>query len=137
MVTIRMESNISNVEEQLNQVLTIKAFLEAIPGLHRALAGAKSALLVKIRALCDPDITMSILLTIRTVIESDVTFMKSPLDMRNQRAFAVKSGIDGLLDVSRQTYKELTEEIHVHTDEIQSLLHHLFVHFLCIVMILG
>lgn len=44
--------------------------------------------------------------------------MKTPLDLRNQRTFAVKSGINGMLDVARQTYKELTEEIHQHVDEL-------------------
>lgn len=52
------------------------------------------------------------------VIEPDVTYTKSPLDLRNQRTFAVMSGISGMLDVARQTYKELTEEIHQHVDEI-------------------
>lgn len=44
--------------------------------------------------------------------------MKSPLDLRNQRAFAVKSGLSGILDVARQTYKELTEVIHQYSDDV-------------------
>ncbi|KAG5770489.1 hypothetical protein H9Q72_002654 [Fusarium xylarioides] len=56
--------------------------------------------------------------TIRQTIEADVTYMKSALDLRNQRTFAVKAGINGMLDVARQTYKELTEDIHQHIDAL-------------------
>ena len=41
-----------------------------------------------------------------TVINENITFSKQPLDLRNQRTYAVKSGVNGLLDVARQTYKE-------------------------------
>lgn len=96
----------------------IKGFLESIPELYRAVGPAHSELLVKIRDKCHLEITTPTLLSIRKVIEGDVTYMKSPLDLRNSRTFAVKSGISGILDVARQTYRELTEEVHGLVDEI-------------------
>lgn len=111
-------TDVQQVEEQINQVLMVKSFLEAIPELYNALTPANSTLLVKIRELCRPEISGRILRIIRQTIEADVTYMKTPLDLRNQRTFAVKSGINGMLDVARQTYKELTEEIHQHVDEL-------------------
>lgn len=96
----------------------MKSFLEAIPELFSALQPATSALLVKIRELCRPEMTRSSLYKIRQTIEADVTYMKTALDLRNQRTFAVKAGISGMLDVARQTYKELTEDIHNHVDEL-------------------
>lgn len=102
------------LEEQNSQVLLVKSFLEATITLHRALAPATSELLIKQRDLCRQDITFAIMREISTVIEPDVTFAKSALDIRNQRTFAVKSGIDGMLDMCRQTYKEVTEDIHAH-----------------------
>lgn len=96
----------------------IKSFLEAMPELHIALSTAESDLLVKAARYCHPGITSPVLKEIREVIEADVTYMKSPLDQRNQRTFAVKAGINGMLDVARQGYKELTEEIHQHVDDI-------------------
>ena len=39
-------------------------------------------------------------------INEDITYQTQPLDLRNQRTYAVKSGVNGLLDVARQTYKE-------------------------------
>ncbi|KAL7960411.1 muts domain V domain-containing protein [Trichoderma compactum] len=118
LVIIRNVTGVSVVEEQLTQILMIKSFLESVPDLYRALHPAKSDLLVKIRNLCRPETTVPILLNIKRVIEPDVTYMKSPLDLRNQRAFAVKSGISGMLDVARQTYRELTDAIHAYSDHI-------------------
>ncbi|KPM34986.1 MutS 4 [Neonectria ditissima] len=118
LIIVPSSGDIQQVEEQINQVLMVKSFLEAIPELYAALEPATSVLLVKIRHLCRPEIRRRTLETIRKTIEADVTYMKSPLDLRNQRTFAVKAGISGMLDVARQTYKELTEEIHKHIDEL-------------------
>ncbi|KND89999.1 MutS protein [Tolypocladium ophioglossoides CBS 100239] len=118
LITVPSDRNMPQMEEQISQILMLKSFLEAVPELHKALTTAQSPLLVKILDLCRPDVTAPILAQIRKIIEADVTYMKSPLDLRNQRTFAVKAGISGMLDVARQTYKELTEEIHQHVDEI-------------------
>ncbi|ENH63259.1 MutS protein like protein 4 [Fusarium oxysporum f. sp. cubense race 1] len=109
------------IQEQINQVLMIKSFLESIPELHTALGPANSVLLAKVRELCRPEITSHSLNTIRQTIEADVTYMNSALDLRNQRTFAVKAGINGMLDVARQTYKELTEDIHQHIDVLNEV----------------
>lgn len=118
LIIVSPDAGMMQMEEQIGQILMVKSFLESAPDLHRALGSAQSALLIKIRDLCRPEVTVPILAGIRTVIEADVTYMKSPLDLRNQRTFAVKAGISGMLDVARQTYKELTEEIHQHVDEL-------------------
>ncbi|KAM0240700.1 hypothetical protein ACHAP5_007905 [Fusarium lateritium] len=114
-------ADVQQVEEQINQVLMIKSFLESIPELYTALGPATSVLLVKIRELCRPEITSQSLNKIRQTIEPDVTYMKSALDLRNQRTFAVQAGINGMLDVARQTYKELTEEIHKHLEALNEV----------------
>jgi DNA mismatch repair protein MSH4 len=118
LIIVPTSGDVQQVEEQINQVLMVKSFLEAIPELYAALQPATSALLTKIRGLCRPEIRRHTLDMIRRTIEADVTYVKSPLDLRNQRTFAVKAGISGMLDVARQTYKELTEEIHKHVDEL-------------------
>lgn len=82
----------AQMEEQIGQILMVKSFLESVPVLYRALVPAQSALLVKIRDLCRPDVTGPILASIRAIIraiETDVTYMK----FRNQRTFAVKADI--------------------------------------------
>ncbi|KAG9250345.1 muts domain V-domain-containing protein [Emericellopsis atlantica] len=118
LIIVNKNSDVRHVEEQINQVLMMKSFLEAIPELYQALVPARSPLLTKARDICHPEITGGTLDRIRQVIEADVTYTRSPLDLRNQRTFAVKAGISGMLDVARQMYKELTEEIHKHVDEV-------------------
>ncbi|KAF4127029.1 DNA mismatch repair protein MSH4 [Geosmithia morbida] len=120
-IIVHNETDLLHVEEKMNQVLMIKSFLEAVPELHTALEPASSALLIKIRDLCHPEIICLALDKIRHVIEADVAYTTSPLGLRNQRTLAVKSGISDMLDVSRQTYKELTEEIHKHIDRLNEL----------------
>lgn len=99
----------------------VKSFLEAAKELHAAMAPAASPLLLKIRELCGLEKIAAILQKINTLIEPDVTFTKSALDLRNQRTFAVRSGISGILDVSRQAYKELTEEIHQYVERLNGM----------------
>ncbi|CAJ0549703.1 Ff.00g033160.m01.CDS01 [Fusarium sp. VM40] len=121
LIIVPTSADVQQVEEQINQVLMIKSFLESIPEVYTALGPATSVLLVKIRELCRPEITSQSLNKIRQTIEPDVTYMKSALDLRNQRTFAVKAGISGMLDVARQTYKELTEEIHKHLEALNEV----------------
>jgi DNA mismatch repair protein MSH4 len=52
------------------------------------------------------------------VINEDTTYAKQPLEIRNQRTYAVKSGINGLLDVARTAYKEATEDAYQHCTEL-------------------
>ncbi|KAI9487454.1 MAG: muts domain V-domain-containing protein [Benjaminiella poitrasii] len=48
-----------------------------------------------------------------SVINEDVVdVQKTSLGIRNQKCYAVKAGVNGLLDVARQTYKETTEDIY-------------------------
>ncbi|KAH6707329.1 DNA mismatch repair protein MutS [Verticillium dahliae] len=107
-------------EFALNQVIMIKAFLASVPNIYQALGPAQCHLLVKIRDLCRPEMTQQVQDLISEAINADVTLMKSPLEMRNARMFAVKSGYNGLLDVARQTYKECTEDVHRYVADLNN-----------------
>ncbi|KUL87658.1 hypothetical protein ZTR_05885 [Talaromyces verruculosus] len=39
-------------------------------------------------------------------LNDDVVYQRKPLNLRNQRTYAVKTGVNSLLDVARQAYKE-------------------------------
>lgn len=45
-------------------------------------------------------------------INADVAYQSQPLDLRNQRTYAVRSGVNGLLDVARKTYDESCQEVY-------------------------
>jgi DNA mismatch repair protein MSH4 len=65
-------------EQSINNILMLKGFVQYIPSLFEALTGANSS---KIAATVE---------YIRGVINEDVTYQKAPLDLRNQRTYAVK-----------------------------------------------
>lgn len=113
----------------------LKTFVQAIRPLYEVLTGARSNLLTTIRENCRPDNVNPTIQLISEVINDDVTYQKTPLDLRNQRTYAVKviystymyvrwywsitqSGVSGLLDVARQTFKEATEDVHQHVADI-------------------
>jgi DNA mismatch repair protein MSH4 len=77
-------------EQSINNILMLKGFVQYIPSLFEALTGANSDLLVMIRENCHPSKIAATVEYIRGVINEDVTYQKAPLDLRNQRTYAVK-----------------------------------------------
>lgn len=61
---------------------------------------------------------MPVLELINNYINEDTSYAKQPLELRNQRNYAVKSGVNGLLDVARTTYKEAMEDAYQHATEL-------------------
>jgi DNA mismatch repair protein MSH4 len=74
----------------INNILMLKNFVQAIRPLYEMLTGARSDLLVTIRDSCRPDHVDPTIKLISEVINEDVTYQKTPLDLRNQRTYAVK-----------------------------------------------
>ncbi|KAI1811640.1 muts domain V [Poronia punctata] len=120
LVIIPQQSSIYSSEFAIDLVLKTKAFVTAIPPLNMALAAARSDLLRRIHELCRPELTQPVVDLIAGTVNDDVTAMKAPVDMRNQRTYAVKAGVHGLLDVARQTYKEATDDVYQHVEELSS-----------------
>lgn len=85
--------SISTSEFSIDIVLRIKAFVTAVPQLHEALSAAQTDLLKRVYELCRAEMTQPVTDIITTTINEDVTAMKTPLDMRNQRTYAVKARI--------------------------------------------
>ncbi|TEY82963.1 hypothetical protein BOTCAL_0026g00260 [Botryotinia calthae] len=107
-----------NSEQDINNILMLKSFAHSIGPVFESLSGARSELLVQIRNNCRTEVVNSTIQFIDEVINEDVTYQKTPLDLRNQRTYAVKAGVSGFLDVARQTFKEATEDVHQHVTEI-------------------
>jgi DNA mismatch repair protein MSH4 len=68
----------------------LKSFVESAPKLFEALADARSELIVQIREFLRPENIDPTIQLITEVINDDVTYQKTPLDLRNQRTYAVK-----------------------------------------------
>jgi DNA mismatch repair protein MSH4 len=90
MIIIPKDPDIRHSEQSINNVLMLKTFVQCIPPLFEALTGARSVLLATIRENCrSPAIDPTVQL-IKEVINDDVNFANTPLDLRNQRTYAVK-----------------------------------------------
>jgi DNA mismatch repair protein MSH4 len=70
----------------------LKSFVHAVRPLREAIVSARSHLLVEIKELCRPECVQPTVALITAVINEDVTYQKTPLDLRNQRTYAVKVG---------------------------------------------
>ncbi|KAI8257658.1 MutS protein-like protein 4 [Colletotrichum sp. SAR11_239] len=118
LVLVPPQPSIAATESSMDNVLKVKAFVDGLPDLYQAMRPAVSPLLTKIRDLFRPEMIAPLRTLIYETIHEDVTHTKKALDQRNQRAFAVKAGVNGLLDVARQAYKENTEDVHKHVDQV-------------------
>ncbi|KAL0637754.1 MutS protein msh4 [Maublancomyces gigas] len=112
LITIPVKPSLKHSEQSVNNIIILKQTLSCVIPVYESLASARSELLVVIRTLCGADRIEPVMNLISDVINEDIAFSKSPLDLRNQRCYAVNSGVNGLLDVARQTYKEATEDVH-------------------------
>ncbi|ROT37153.1 muts domain V [Sodiomyces alkalinus F11] len=118
LVLIPKKPSLSAAEYAINDVVLTKTFLDAVPNIYEALASAESDLLCQIRGICGPDLTKPVREMIAEVIQEDIALMKSPLDMRNARMFAIKPTIDDLLDVARYVYRDVTQDIHSYVAQL-------------------
>ncbi|KAJ4370694.1 MutS protein msh4 [Neocucurbitaria cava] len=112
------KSTIQTTEQAINQVIMLKQFVNSVNPIYEALTGTRSTMLNNIRELCAPENVTLVQELIDRVINEDTTYAKQPLELRNQRTYAVKSGVNGLLDVARTTYKEATEDAYQHSTEL-------------------
>ena len=90
LVIVPSQPSIDSSAQVIDNILGVKAFITSIPALYEALGTARTDLLTRIREICRPEPTQPVIDLIAAIINEDVTAMKSPLDMRNQRTYAVK-----------------------------------------------
>lgn len=70
----------------------IKKFLLAVTPVYESLSPARCDLLSRVRELCRPEIMDPILDLITSTVNDDAVYVKKPMEMRNQRIYAVKVG---------------------------------------------
>ncbi|KAK5107362.1 hypothetical protein LTR62_001342 [Meristemomyces frigidus] len=117
LILVPVEPNIGYTEQAINNVIMLKSFVTLIKPVFEALTGSRCSMLQQIRTLCASDSVEVIMGLINTSINGDTQYASQPLDLRNQRTYAVRSGVNGLLDVARMTYKEaMTDALQHITD---------------------
>ncbi|KAG0157194.1 hypothetical protein PDIDSM_4379 [Penicillium digitatum] len=105
-ILVPTKRTIQYVEQSVNNVIMLKTYVSAIKNIFQALGAAQSDLLLTIRELCAPEGHRSIEELIVMTLNEHVAYQSKPLDLRNQRIYCVKAGVNSLLDVARHAYKE-------------------------------
>ncbi|EXC02119.1 MutS protein-4-like protein [Morus notabilis] len=97
----------------ISSVILLKTALDALPLLSKVLKEAKSFLLANIyKSVCENEKYALIRKRIGEMIDEDVLHTRVPFVARTQQCFAVKAGIDGLLDIARRSFCDTSEAIH-------------------------
>ncbi|KAG0237291.1 MutS protein msh4 [Actinomortierella wolfii] len=109
-VQVPSKPSIKHSEQAINNIIQLKHSLKLIHQLASSMAECKNKLFVTIHRLLTDSRLAYCLERINHVIEENVAFEKTAIGLRNQRCFAVKAGFNGLLDVARQTYKEIVND---------------------------
>ncbi|KAI3860073.1 hypothetical protein MKX03_012770 [Papaver bracteatum] len=108
----------------ISSIILLKTALEALPLLPKVLKDAKSSVLGNIyKSICENGKYASIRKSICDVIDENVLHARVPFVARTQQCFAVKAGIDGLLDVARQSFCDTSEAIHNLANKYREDLH--------------
>lgn len=96
---------------KINHIISIKHAVHVAISIGAELHDCQSSLLRDIHEICTNDGIKQVKALIDEVINEDCTWAMNAIDLRNQKCYAVKSGKNGLLDVSRKIYKVVMDEI--------------------------
>ncbi|KAL9433834.1 hypothetical protein AB3S75_028636 [Citrus x aurantiifolia] len=105
--------NAKKSQTLISSIILLKTALDALPLLAKVLKDAQSFLLANIyRSVSENEKYASIRKRIGEVIDEDVLHARVPFVARTQQCFAIKAGIDGLLDIARRSFCDTSEAVH-------------------------
>ncbi|KAF7241717.1 hypothetical protein EG68_10360 [Paragonimus skrjabini miyazakii] len=107
----KMLLNPQAAETRITRVIAIKNLLDLVPVLHNALGTVQSGLLTTYKELLSDPGYDNVLKKLCTVLHNDVRMSKGMLAMRSQKCFAIKEGINVILDVTRKAYSEQLDDV--------------------------
>ncbi|XP_062517164.1 mutS protein homolog 4-like [Corticium candelabrum] len=110
-VQIPKQETVKTAEHRIANVIDLKHTLELVEPLRDALRDGENSLLVAYEQSLDDPRYKLMIEEIDTVIHAETCHQKGALNKRTQKCFAVKSQINGLLDIARRTYTELVDDI--------------------------
>ncbi|KAJ8652676.1 hypothetical protein O0I10_011683 [Lichtheimia ornata] len=114
-VRIPTTQDLHYTESKINNVIRLKILLAAVKTVANSLEAynLNDLLGAILELLSDPKLAPDeFVQDINQVLHDDVGVQKTALGLRHQRCYAVKAGVNGLLDVARQSYKETMEDIY-------------------------
>jgi DNA mismatch repair protein MSH4 len=110
----------------IDTLIFLKQTLKVIPSLATALHDFIDVLpndvdVSKLMQALHTNLTSPVVNVLQELVDSAITestnFSKSAHEMRHQECFALKAGLDGLLDVARKSFLQTVEDIHEKVSE--------------------
>ncbi|KNE71791.1 hypothetical protein AMAG_16098 [Allomyces macrogynus ATCC 38327] len=111
-IHVEKTRTVKSAELNLVHLVHLRQLIAALRPLCTALAPARNVLLVEAHRVASDAVFEAMETTMAQVLEPDLAVQTTPIGIRNQRAFAVRTDMHGLLDVARQTYRETTRDIY-------------------------
>lgn len=90
LVILPVQGSLYRADQAINNILIVKKLITSVVPVFESLLPARCILLGQIRDTCRPEVVQPILNLINTIIDENATFVKTPLDLRHQRTYAVK-----------------------------------------------
>jgi DNA mismatch repair protein MSH4 len=106
-----METSLSILEKRVNHVIGLKHALELVEPLRTTLEAAESDFFEEARMALEDERFESVLTRVLEILNENAKVQKGSASMRLQRCFAIKSGVNGLLDVARRIYCEIVDDV--------------------------
>ncbi|KAF8568322.1 hypothetical protein P879_04370 [Paragonimus westermani] len=114
----KISLNPQTAETRITRVIAIKNLLDLVPVLHNALGTVRSGLLTTYKELLSDPGYDNVLKKLCTVLHNDVRLSKGMLAMRSQKCFAIKEGINVILDVTRKAYSEQLDDVTIEVSRL-------------------
>ncbi|CAO3606962.1 unnamed protein product [Cunninghamella echinulata] len=101
-------------ETKINKIILLKNTLITLRQISQILLNvySENTLLKKVGQILSNEKLDQFREIIDNTLNENIGYEKTSLGLRNQRCYAIKSGINGLLDVARQTYTETIQNIY-------------------------
>ncbi|CAK8673692.1 unnamed protein product [Clavelina lepadiformis] len=111
LVRIPKQNTDRSRENHITTCILLKHVLELVPALQDALVEGQCEIFQAYKATLHDVRFNHILELLETVIHKEARYQKGLLNMKTQRCFAVKSEINGVLDLCRKSYTEYIDDI--------------------------
>jgi DNA mismatch repair protein MSH4 len=105
--------NIATAQRNVTNLLSLKKLLELAAAIAPVLQSTRNELLVAIRNTLQDDVANKLRQIVSAVISAESSIGKKPdaVKLRGQLVFALRAGLDGMLDVARTAYLHSIEQM--------------------------
>ncbi|XP_066588700.1 mutS protein homolog 4-like [Prorops nasuta] len=106
-----LNNSLQTAEHNLNYVLLLKNSMDIVPELKASLASGSTLFFDQVRKNLENESFPVIKKKILKIINPESRAVKGYTSANMQRCFAIRSGLNDLLDIARQTYCELIDDM--------------------------